>query len=160
MSIILLNDNKEELILIPNEAIRVRIIANSNSDKDIQEKEKIKEEINKFVDKKINNVTNINDVRKIIVENIKNIENVVEKTMKENNYQKTFKINYGMNYFPDKEFKGVKYNKGNYESLVITIGEGKGNNYWCVLYPPLCKIDNNENNDYRFLIKEILNKYL
>ena len=54
-----------------------------------------------------------------------------------------YKVNYGMNYFPVKKYDGVTYKEGNYESLVVSIGEAKGNNYWCILYPPLCMIDDN-----------------
>ena len=57
--------------------------------------------------------------------------------------------------------KGVKYNSGLYESLVITLGEGHGPNYWCVLYPPLCSIDTNkEEVEYRSYIKDLIDKYL
>ncbi len=160
MTIILFNDNKQELILIPNEAIRVRIIANSNNEIDIQEKEKIKDEINKYVEKKLQNVKNISDARKIIIENLNIITNIVEKTMKADNYLKDFTVNFGSNYFPEKEFKGIKYSEGYYESLLVSIGKGQGNNYWCVLYPPLCSINNKENNEYKLLVKELLNKYI
>lgn len=157
MTIILIYSNQEEVIIIPNEAIRVRVIANSNSKSDIEIKEKIKDLINKIVDKDLENITSIDEARKIIKNSIKIINNSVEKEL--NN--KDFNINYGLNYFPEKVFKGIKYKEGYYESLVVTIGEGNGNNYWCVLYPPLCLIDDNkEEYEYRFFIKDILNKYL
>ena len=161
MSIILILNNKEEMILIPNEAIRVRIIANSNNNKDIEVKEKLKEVLNKNVEKILKDSKTINDARQNIVKNLENINIIVEKELKKNNYEKEYNINYGLNYFPEKEFKGIKYKNGYYESLVITLGEGKGNNYWCVLYPPLCSIDEQkENKEYRLFIKDILNKYL
>lgn len=160
MTIVLLNNNQEQLILIPNEAIRVRVIANSNKKEDIQEKEKIKEDINKIVEKILLDVKDINEARFKLKNNIDLITNTVEKSMEEDNYHKSFTVNYGKNYFPRKEFKGVAYNEGYYESLVITIGEGKGNNYWCVLYPPLCSLDNKEKNTYKIFVKELLSKYL
>ena len=85
----------------------------------------------------------------------------MEKKLKELNYNKDFHINYGLNYFPSKEFKGLNYQNGYYESLVITLGEGKGPNYWCVLYPPLCLINEKEDiKEYHLFIKDILNKYI
>ena len=66
-------------------------------------------------------------------------------------------------YFPKKEYKGVEYNEGNYESLVITLGEGKGDNWWCVLFPPLCLIDAEEQTsdvEYKFLVKEIIKHFM
>ena len=74
-----------------------------------------------------------------------------------------YSIKYGMNYFPKKVYKGVVYPSGNYESLVITLGSGLGDNWWCVLYPPLCLInDNQTTNDveYRSFVYDLINKYL
>ena len=135
-------------IVIPSDAIRFRIIANSNSIEDQNTKNMIKNDI-------INNVfTNIK-TEKDIENNIKNIENIV------NSYNVSYTINYGNNYFPEKEYKGIKYPKGNYKSLVITLEDGLGENYWCVMYPQLCLVEENNNNniEYRFLVKEILSNY-
>ena len=160
MSIILISNKKEDYIMIPNEAIRVRVIANSNNNYDINIKEQLKDKLNIELDKLLNNASSIYDVRKIINNNLSFINNYVSKSLKELNYDKKYSINYGMNYFPEKIFKGIKYNSGLYESLVVTLGDGKGPNYWCVLYPPLCSIDNSDNIEYRSLLIDILNKYL
>ena len=67
-----------------------------------------------------------------------------------------------MNYFPEKEYKGTIYKEGKYESLVITLGNGQGNNFWCVLFPPLCLLDEEDettNVEYTSLVKEIIDKY-
>ena len=71
-------------------------------------------------------------------------------------YTNDYNIKYGLNYFPEKKYKNVIYPEGNYESLVITLGEGVGENWWCVLYPPLCLIDEeNDNIEYDLYIKKI-----
>ena len=54
-----------------------------------------------------------------------------------NNYQVQYDISYGDNFFPSKTYKGIKYPAGYYNSLVITLGQGLGENFWCVMYPPL-----------------------
>lgn len=79
----------------------------------------------------------------------------------EENYLEGFKINYGSNYFPEKKYKGITYKEGYYESLVITLGEGKGDNWWCVLFPPLCLIeaDESRNVEYKSFVKEMFDKY-
>ena len=67
-----------------------------------------------------------------------------------------------MNYFPKKVYKGIIYEEGEYESLVITLGSGQGDNFWCVLFPPLCLLEgNNDTEDvtYQFFVKEMLEKY-
>ena len=80
----------------------------------------------------------------------------------DNSYNDKFSINYGSNYFPEKEYKGVKYESGNYESLVIKLGSGMGDNWWCVMFPPICSLEVEENSDieYKFFVKELFDKYI
>ena len=73
-----------------------------------------------------------------------------------------YKINFGKNHFPDKEYKGVVYNEGDYESLVVYIGEASGDNWWCVLFPPLCLLEADEADtgevEYKSIVGEMLDK--
>ena len=147
--------NKE--YVIPSESIRLRIIPNSNSSLDIKMKESAKNEIIKVV-KDFDSV-DIDSSRKEIVDNINNVENKVKKLFDDNNYNETFVVKYGLNKFPEKIYKGVKYQEGYYESLVVEIGKASGNNFWCVLYPPLCLIDENSETKYKSKIVEIINKF-
>ena len=160
MTIILVSGGKEEYIMIPNEAIRIRVISNSNDQYDIEKKEELKNKLNEKIIKLLSSVDNINDAREIINNNLENINNFVDKTLKELNYTIDYNINYGYNFFPQKLFNDIIYNSGYYESLVVTLGDGKGPNYWCVLYPPLCSLDNKSNVEYKILVKEIIDKYL
>lgn len=160
-SVVLIVNKKEEYIVIPQEAIRIRVIANSNNDEDIKVKEIVKDNLSIEINKLLIDAKTINEARYIIEMNLSNIESIVSNVLRSLSYNKEFKINYGMNLFPEKEFKGIKYENGYYESLVITLGEGKGNNYWCVLYPPLCLLDNSKKDvEYRFFVQELIDKYL
>lgn len=149
-------------IVIPDAAIRVRVIANSNSIHDQNMKMKVKERIEKSISPLLIDVDNVNGARKIISNSIDNLENDVEVLFKDNNYDKDFKINFGKNFFPDKDYKGVHYDEGEYESLVVTIGEGTGDNWWCVLFPPLCLLDasdsETEDVEYQFFVTKMLDK--
>ena len=73
-----------------------------------------------------------------------------------------FDISLGKNYFPSKEVYKVVYPEGYYESLVVSLGEAKGDNWWCVLFPPLCLVEAEESSkvEYKLYIKEILDKYM
>lgn len=141
--------------------IRFRIISNSNSAKDIIIKQQVSDKVSKILFDKGNTRE---DVRNNIIENINLIEAETNKVFNKNNYSKKFNINYGYNYFPEKEFDGKRLKEGIYESLVLTIGEGKGDNYWCILYPPLCMIDNTKEVknkiEYKFKIIEYIKKLL
>ena len=150
-SFFLKNENNP---IIPENSIRFRIIANSNNTVDQNTKLQIKKELEQKFFPLLENTTTIQESRKIIKDN----ESVIKNTL--NSYNIPYTINYGQNYFPAKEYKGVNYEEGNYESLVISLGEAKGNNWWCVMYPPLCLLESNaddyEEVEYKFFIQEII----
>ena len=152
--------NKEyDKIIIPNESIRIRVIANSNSLIDQLLKLKVKENITTHLYKKIDNVNTIEEARVTIKNNLEDVDKIISKTLNNNNYQ----INYGNNYFPTKKMNGIEYEEGEYESLVVKIGNSQGNNWWCVLFPPLCMIeatyDESNKIEYKSKVLEILNRY-
>lgn len=151
-------NKQEEKIIIPEESIRFRVIANSDTAEDQKLKKEIVHNLSTTI-KETNNLTNIDDTRTFIKSNLPELNNIVEKTLLEKNQNRTFHINYGKNYFPEKEYQDVVYKEGEYESLVVTLGDGKGQNFWCVLFPPLCMIDEDDNTEYKSLIKEVLDKY-
>lgn len=144
--------NKNEEIIIPSDAIRIRIIANSNNIKDLYEKKKVKEEIKDDIYNLVINAKSNIEADSIIKDKIDYIRNIVSKKTND------FTINYGINHFPNKKYKGVLYPEGDYKSLVISLGSGQGDNWWCVLYPPLCLIDDKETSDveYRLFVSDIL----
>lgn len=146
---------------IPDEAIRIRVIANSNSDYDQEMKAKVKEKVEKDMYGLLKDVNKVDDARNIIKNNLNMVDNDVENILKKNNYQIDYDINYGYNYFPTKKYKGVTYEDGYYESLVVTLGNGAGDNWWCVLFPPLCLMEAEENSDveYTTLVRKLFDKY-
>lgn len=154
------NEVKEKPIIIPDTAIRLRVIPNSNTSLDQNMKNQVKKYLEQDTYKKLENINNINDARKIINNNLDNIDKSINNIFKKNNYNMDYNINFGYNYFPEKEYKQVKYKEGYYESIVIRIGNGKGDNWWCVLFPNLCLVDleNNEQIEYKSWVAEKLNK--
>ena len=154
VSLAFIFSNHEEEIIIPNNAIRFRVIANSDSVEDQMKKMEIKSAVENKVYALINGENNAIEVRNIIEGNIDTIKDIVEE------YNVPYNINYGNNYSPSKTYKGVMYPAGNYESLVITLGDGVGANFWCVLFPPLCLIDNSKEDisdvDYQLYVKKLL----
>ena len=162
ISIVFIMTNKEsEYVIIPKDSIRFRIIPNSNTVNDLYMKELVKEEITSVINE-IETSKNITETREKIMSSYPKIKYKISELFKENNYNETFEINYGTNYFPEKIYKGVKYPEGNYESMVIKIGVASGDNYWCVLFPPLCMMEAKETDkvEYKFFIEEIINKYI
>ena len=141
---------------IPNDSIRFRVIADSNGIESQELKQKVVENLKSNLIN-TNKFTNIVETRKYIEENIPLFTNIVDKTLNDNNSNEDFHINYGKNYFPEKTYDNETYPEGDYESLVVTIGKGLGQNFWCVLFPPLC-FDEKEDYHYKSFIKEIFTK--
>ena len=148
-------------IKIPDEAIRIRVIANSNINYDQQMKLKVSSNLQQEIYDLLKNAEDIETARRIIKDNMNRLDNNVRMTLLKNNYAISYSINFGQNYFPKKEFKGITYDEGYYESLVVSLGEGKGDNWWCVLFPPLCLLEAEESDEveYKFFVQELIEKY-
>ena len=150
-----------EKVTIPDDALRIRVIPNSNSDYDQEIKVKVRDELEVTMYDMLKEADSSEEAREIIESNLKQIKVGIGNVLKDNNYNKGYNVNFGYNYFPEKEYKGVTYEEGYYESLLVTLGEGKGDNWWCVLFPPLCLIEAEESSEveYKSLVKELLDKY-
>ena len=160
---ILIGVKAQELIEIPDEAIRIRVIGNSNSEYDQEKKNQIREEVQLYMQNLLKDAKTTEEARTIINNNLKNLKTNLDNYLTQINYNKDYTINFGLNYFPEKEYKGITYKEGLYESLLITLGEGKGKNWWCVLFPPICLLEAEEQDtnevEYKSFVKEIIEKY-
>ena len=149
--------------IIPDDAIRIRVIANSNSEYDQEIKTKVKETLEYDMYNILKNTTDLEKARQLINVNLNKVENNIDKTLQKEKYELPFSVNFGLNYFPEKKFKGITYDEGYYESVVVTLGEGLGDNWWCVLFPPLCMLEAEETNttdvEYTTMVKTIIDKY-
>lgn len=155
--ILVLVQDKSSKMIIPDEAIRIRIIANSKDEVDIEEKIQVKEALEKEIYQLLSKANSVSEARTIINNNMDTLKIVIDDATDYN-----YKISFGKNHFPSKTYRGIVYDEGDYESLVVTLGHGIGDNWWCVLFPPLCNIEANENTkdvEYQFLVKKIIDKY-
>jgi len=149
----------EQNIFIPDSSIRLRVIPNSNNPLDINIKEQVKTYLESDIYSLTKDTEDIEEARIIISNNLPNIETNINDIFKNNKYNLPYEVNFGDNYFPEKTYKGATYKEGYYESLVISIGEAKGDNWWCVLFPNFCLVDTEEdNNEYKSYFKELIHK--
>lgn len=150
-------------VMIPKEAIRFRVIANSNSEIDQKEKKKIAQKLGNNITSMLKESNSLEETRNILKNKVGYFKSVIEDTMEEDDYHSSVNVHYGYHLFPEKEYKGVVYQEGEYESLVVTLGQGSGENFWCVLFPPLCLLEAEEEDtnkiEYKSLIKEVIDKY-
>lgn len=147
--------------IIPDEAIRLRVLANSNSEYDQEVKEKVKTGLQGDMYSLLDNTSNIEEARTIIKTNLSSFNKTVGNILNAESKSITYNIDFGMHYFPSKEYKGIKYDEGYYESLLVKLGEGQGDNWWCVLFPPLCLLEAEEASDveYKFFVQELIDKF-
>ena len=120
---------------------RLHILANSNSEEDQELKLKIRDEIIKYLESQIQSDSNKEDVINICKQNLENIKNIAENTILENGYIYNVNITIGNFEFPTKHYGNISLPAGYYDALKIEIGDAKGQNWWCSLFPALCFID-------------------
>lgn len=128
-------------VVIPDEAIRLRILANSDSDEDQSLKREIRDEVNAEITTWVGELTNIEKAREIISNRLPEIEEIIYQFLDEKGIQQSVKVEFGKVNFPTKIYGNYIYPAGQYEALLITLGDGTGANWWCVLFPPLCFLD-------------------
>ncbi|AWB47072.1 stage II sporulation protein R [Paenibacillus sp. CAA11] len=130
--------------LIPQDSIRLRILANSDRPADQLVKRKVRdavvEQMNTWVES-LEQPQSLEAAREIVRAKLPEVEAQVARTLKENGKSYGFKVELGQVPFPAKLYGGTLYPAGNYEALRVTLGDGEGKNWWCVLFPPLCFID-------------------
>lgn len=152
--------NSNEYVEIPSSSIRMRVIGASDSQEDQDNKKIIKSAVEEKLYEITQDKKSLEEIDEAIENNLDVLDNTVDGVIKDKDLNMSFTSNYGINYFPEKEFKGLKYKAGNYKSYVVTLGEGQGENWWCVLYPPLCLVDESRDDyEYHSLIKDALDKY-
>ncbi|MEC2055362.1 stage II sporulation protein R [Peribacillus psychrosaccharolyticus] len=128
-------------VTIPNEAIRLRILANSDEQNDQAVKRLIRDEVNKDITVWVQDLTSIEEARKVITSHLPEIQATAEEVVKREGLSQSVTVEFGKANFPTKLYGQYLYPAGVYEAVVITLGAGEGANWWCVLFPPLCFLD-------------------
>ena len=131
----------EETVIIPDEAIRLRILANSDSEQDQAVKKAIRDEVNAHITEWVKDLTSLDTARDVINSHLPDIQTIAERYVAEHGLDQEVAVSFGPAQFPTKLYGQYLYPAGEYEAIVITLGEGKGANWWCVLFPPLCFLD-------------------
>lgn len=123
---------------LAEEVLRFHVIANSDSDEDQELKRKVKEEVLEFLKEQMPEEKNVDKTREWIRENTDEIERISAEVIMQEGCDDTVSAAVTTCWFPEKTYGDVTFPQGNYKALRIEIGEAKGQNWWCVLYPQLC----------------------
>ncbi|CAH2713946.1 hypothetical protein BACCIP111895_01100 [Neobacillus rhizosphaerae] len=132
---------QKESIVIPGEAIRLRILANSDFEADQAIKRKVRDAVNAQITLWVQDLTSMEKARTLIKAKLPEIQAIAEKVVREQASAQSVKVEFGKVQFPTKLYGQYLYPAGEYQAILITLGSGEGANWWCVLYPPLCFLD-------------------
>lgn len=126
---------------IANEVIRLHVLANSDSKKDQNLKIEVKNAVINMLETELKESSSKEETENIILQNLDKIKQKALEVINKNGYNYDVSVSLKDSYFPTKKYGNVTLPKGNYEALKIEIGEAKGQNWWCVMFPPLCFVD-------------------
>lgn len=146
---------------ISNNFLRLHVVANSDSTEDQILKYKIRDAVIEYMKPYFSNINSKKEALDILNLQKNNINNIAKKIAIENGYNYPINVSIGNFYFPTKEYSEVKLPEGYYDALKIELGNAKGQNWWCVMFPSLCIIDSNTLNfseDSEKLLKENLSE--
>ncbi|WP_232697912.1 stage II sporulation protein R [Brevibacillus daliensis] len=127
--------------LIPRESIRLRIIANSDSMQDQWLKQQVRDAIIAEMNEWATTQTTLDQARQMVKDRLPDLQKVVDGTIKKHGFIYSADVFVGKVDFPTKQYGAYVYPAGEYEALRIRIGKAEGQNWWCVLFPPLCFVD-------------------
>ena len=128
------NDVKDSLI-------RFHVIANSDNDLDQQLKLKVKNKVIEYLYPYLSESKSLDNSREIIKDNMDKVKLIAEEVIKDEGYDYSVNLQLSRENFPDKSYGNIILPQGNYEAFRIIIGRGEGRNWWCVMFPPLCFVD-------------------
>ena len=123
---------------IASKILRFHVLANSDAVCDQAVKLEVRDAVGTYLQPLLKNADSLDETKRIVERNLDKIVEVSKDILEKNGYE--YEVSAGIKNvdFPEKTYGSYKFPKGKYEALQIVIGEGKGQNWWCVLYPNMC----------------------
>jgi stage II sporulation protein R len=118
--------------------LRLHVIANSNSQADQAVKLEVRDNLLQNTGEAMEGMQSMQQAEAYMQAHMNEITESANQVLKKNGFEYKAIVNIGESYFPDKQYGDTVYPAGNYQAVKIVLGEGKGDNWWCVLFPPLC----------------------
>ena len=141
--------------------LRIHIRANSNTKIDQNIKYEIKDKFVDYLTPLVCDCESKQDAIKVIKKNKNNLKKIADDILSKNNFEYESNIKVTKEFFPTRQYENYTVTSGVYDSIIVELGDASGNNWWCVIYPPLCftNFTNSQNVVYKSKIMEIINKY-
>ena len=126
---------------LSDNVFRLHVIANSDSKEDQDLKYKVRDKLIEYMKSITSNIENKEEVINIAYNNIENFQKIAEQVIKDNGFNYPVKVEIGNFSFPTKTYGDISFPSGFYDALKVEIGNASGQNWWCVMFPPLCFVD-------------------
>lgn len=126
---------------LENNIFRLHVIANSDSDEDQNLKYIVRDKLIEYMNSISSNAENKEEAIKIAKEHTDDFYKIAKQTIEENGYNYDVSVEIGNYAFPTKTYGDISIPAGSYDALRVKIGEAKGQNWWCVMFPPLCFVN-------------------
>ncbi|MCD7922623.1 MAG: stage II sporulation protein R [Clostridiales bacterium] len=123
---------------ISDKILRFHVLANSDSSEDQALKLKVRDEVGSYLSVMLSDAASMEESEEIALENLDEIEQIASEVIREEGYDYDVAVSLENCRFPEKTYGIYTFPSGNYEALRVVIGDGDGQNWWCVLYPNLC----------------------
>ncbi|MDO4535290.1 MAG: stage II sporulation protein R [Clostridium perfringens] len=134
-------DNNDLIDSISNKIIRFHVLANSNSKEDQELKIKVKDKIIEYIFPALKESNSLEESREILAKNEEEIIKIANECIRENGYDYSVSIEFKRENFPEKVYGNITLPQGEYEAFRVLIGQASGENWWCVMFPPICFVD-------------------
>ncbi len=144
------------------EYLRIHIRANSNSIEDQNVKYKVKDEIVEALLPLVSEIESFDEAKTVISNNFAMIESVANEVLEKEGFSYKSKAKIANEYFPSRSYQSITLEEGNYDALILELGSGEGDNWWCIVFPAFCftKTQNSDNIVYISRIWDIIKSVL
>lgn len=146
---------------ISNSVFRLHVLANSDSSEDQNLKYKVRDKLISYMNTICSATTSKKEAIYIAQNHLNDFQKIAEQTISENGYTYPIKVEIGNFDFPTKTYGDISLPAGSYDALRVEIGKAQGQNWWCVMFPPLCFIDVSSGivpDESKELLKENMNE--
>ena len=126
---------------LSNNVFRLHVIANSDSKEDQDLKYKVRDKLIEYMKSLTTNINTKAEVIEIANNHISDFESIAKEVITKNGFDYDVKVEIGNFSFPTKQYGDISFPAGFYDALKVEIGSAKGQNWWCVMFPPLCFVD-------------------
>lgn len=145
---------------LSEQVVRIHIRANSNNADDQGVKLEVRDAVTAYLTEKLDGCKSKSDALETLESERENLCQIAQNTLYANGYNYKASVELKSEYFPERTYDGYVFPEGTYDALMIYLGEGAGDNWWCVAFPPLCFVPDADGEDivYKSWVREMLDK--